>query len=456
MFGKIIALAALAALTCPAATQAQTGPVDEVFQEWLAAFNSGEKPAIQAFYGDRLGDPQAAFALDNAQATCGFDPVRVEARAARSMTVLLAERCFPALQRLQIELGPEGESRLAKFLLLPFALTVDAANNAVAALADRMAARDELAGSLLIAQDGAPLLARSWGTLEGDGGPPITLDTPMYLASAGKMFTAVAVLQLADAGKVELDAPLGTYLADYPNAEMAGATIRQLLQHRGGAGDTGILGREDGDNRARVRSIADIIALNGERAPGFPPGTQTAYSNYGFVLLGAEIERVSGESYYDYVARHVFAPAGMAGAAYPDKNHRQGVATGLTNFYGEESALESNVPILPWRGMPDGGGVASANDLLKFFKAMRSGELLSPAMFELATSAGETPWYGMGFVVSTVPYSSWGHGGNSYGMDVAAHSYPAVDGDFICLATRDMACNRLIWAWVPKVHGLTE
>jgi CubicO group peptidase (beta-lactamase class C family) len=186
------------------------------------------------------------------------------------------------------------------------------------------------------------------------------------------------------------------------------------------------------------------------------PGTRAEYSNYGFVLLGEVIERVSGQTYYDYVADHVFAPAGMTDAGYPNRESRQGVATGMTTYYGEEDAPISNIEVLPWRGMPDGGGVASANDMLKFFNAMQAGTLLSAAMFELATNGGETPWYGTGFVTGSMPYRSWRHGGNSYGMDVAIHYYPAVNSTFICLATRDMACNRLIWAWVPKVHGSTD
>lgn len=430
--------------------------VTEVYKQWLTAFNSGEKTAIRAFYGERMDDPEAAFAIDTAAATCGFDPVRVEATAEQAMTILLAERCFPALQRLHIELDPGGETKLAALDLKPLALTIEAANNLVAAFAGRLSARDEFAGSLLIAQNGNPIFERNWGTLKEGESIPITLDTPMFLASAGKMFTGVSVLQLADAGKIDLDAPLGTYLTDYPNAEMAKVTIRQLLQHRGGAGDTGILARNESDNRARVRTIDDIIALNGDRAPNFAPGTQAEYSNYGFILLGAVIERVSGQSYYDYVADYVFAPAGMTGASYPDKDHLKGVATGLTTFYGEKDALASNVEVLPWRGLPDGGGVATAHDMLKFFEAMQAGKLLSPAMFELATTPGDTSWYGTGFVTSSIPHENWGHGGNSYGMDVAIHHYPAVHSTFICLSTRDMACNRLIWSWAPKVLGSTE
>lgn len=447
---------ALAFMVAAAPAQAQDNPVDQIFEEWLTAFNSGDKALIQAFHAEFLDDPEAAFALDTAKATCGFDPVRVESRTARGMNVLLAERCFPALQRLHIELSATGESKLARFDLRPLALPLESANKAVVDLANRLAADDDFAGSLLIATNDEVLVAHSLGTLGADEDAPITLDTPMFIASAGKMFTAVSVLQLVEDGRIDLDAPISTYLTDYPNAEMAKATIRQLLRHQGGAGDIGILARNDDANRARVRTIADLVALNGDRPPGFAPGTRTEYSNYGFVLLGAIVERVTGRSYYDYVADEVFAPADMTSAGFPDLEHLQGVATGSTTFYGEEDERVSNVEILPWRGSPAGGGVASANDMLKFFAALRSGTLLSPAMFKLATSsAGETPW-GMGFLAVSNPYSSWGHGGNSYGMDVAAHFYADVDTAFICLSTRDMACNRLIFPWFLKVYGLTE
>jgi D-alanyl-D-alanine carboxypeptidase len=406
----------------------------------------------QAWYGRHLGDPNAAFALDMAEDTCGFDPVRVESETAQTMSVLLAERCFPALQRLKIEASSTGEEKLKTFDLKPFALNPVAAINAIAGMADRLKERDKFAGSLLIVRGNDRLLARSWGNLGKVGTASISLDTPMFLASAGKMFTAVSVLQLIQAGKIDLDAPLGRYLPDYPNREAAKVTIRQLLQHQDGLGDIGILARNDGDNRAHVRTIADILKLNGDRAPAFKPGSKTEYSNYGYLLLGAVVEHVSGKSYYDYVGEHVFKPAGMNHAGYPDVEHLAGVATGYTTFYGEEPRLGSNLEVLPWRGTPAGGGVASANDMLKFFEAFRSGKLLSPAMVKLATTGDAAAW-GFGFLVNPEPLS-FGHGGGSYGMDVAAHYYPGTDTTFICLASRDSACTRLMTEWFLRVFGL--
>ena len=115
-----------------------------------------------------------------------------------------------------------------------------------------------------------------------------------------KMFTAVAIIQLVEAGKVKLTAPLGKYLRDYPNQEVATkVTMQQLLTHTGGTGD--IFGPEFDAHRLELRKLADYVKLYGKRGLEFEPGSKWAYSNYGFILLGAVIEKVSGQSYYDYV-----------------------------------------------------------------------------------------------------------------------------------------------------------
>lgn len=451
----IFLVLSLLALLAAGPADAKPENVNDLFQEWLEAFNSGDKIAIQSFYRKRLGDPAAVVALDEAEDTCGFDVVRIETRATSSMTVLLAEKCFPALQRLKIETSPSGEVKLKTFRLTSLALPEPGATTAVTKMADRLAGHDRFAGSLLILHGSERLAARSWGRVDGITQVPISLDTPMFLASAGKMFTAVAVLQLVDAGRIDLDAPLGRYLSNYPNAETANVTIRQLLQHRGGTRDIGILGRNEHANRTRVQTIDDIVALNGHRSPAFPPGSKADYSNYGYVLLGAIVQRVSGKTYYDYITENIFKPSGMNDAGYPTPNHLQGVPTGYTTFFGEVARAVSNRQNLPWRGTPAGGGVASANDMLKFVAALKSGKLLPAPMFKMATTAGNTPWYGMGFVVNS-SLASWGHGGNSYGMDVAIHFYPTTDTTFVCLASRDMVCNRLIQAWYRRTFGPTQ
>jgi hypothetical protein len=146
----------------------------------------------------------------------------------------------------------------------------------------------------------------------------------------------------------------------------------------------------------------------------------------------------------------------MTASGFPDRDHLQGVAVGYTTFFGEVPSLVANLDVLPWRGASAGGGVASANDLLRFFRAMKSGRLLSPAMLRLATTPGETSWYGMGFVVAGGEHPAWGHGGRSYGMDIGTTNYPETDTVFICMAARDSVCNRLIYAYDYRAFGLTR
>lgn len=429
----------------------QSDALSKYLSEWLAAFNTNDPVVIKTFYSKNLSDDNPMFALENAADTCGFDVARVESRSSTAMTVLLRQRCLPGLQRAKLEVAPDGRLKTLEFRPLP--LPGEGAVNATAAIAGRLAARNAFAGSIIIVNGNKRTLANSWGLADTTAQTLITLDTPMFLASAGKMFTAVSVLQMVEAGKIDLDAPIGKYLTDYPNTEMAKVTIRQLLTHRGGTGDLGILGREDGANRARVRTIDDIVELNGHRAPDFPPGSKDDYSNYGFILLGAVIERVTRMSYYDYVEQHVFKPAEMLHTGFPDHDHLTGIGVGYTTFFGAESKLVANTSVLPWRGTSAGGGVSTANDMLRFVDALKTGKLLSPAMFKLATTSGATSWYGMGFVVNSGAGESYGHGGTSYGMDVALHHYVKNNTTFICLATRDMVCNRLIFAWYLRTFS---
>ena len=118
------------------------------------------------------------------------------------------------------------------------------------------------------------------------------------------------MLQLAQAGKLRLADALGKYLTNYPNKELAAkVTIGELLTNTGGTGD--IWGPDYDKHRLELRTLQDYINLYGNRPLRFEPGSRWEYSNYGFILLGAVIEKVSGQSYYDYVREHIYVPAGM-------------------------------------------------------------------------------------------------------------------------------------------------
>ena len=168
----------------------------------------------------------------------------------------------------------------------------------------------QFSGAVLVTRDGRTLFEGAYGLADRERGVPNTLLTQFRVGSMYKMVTAVATLQLVQAGTLRLDAPLGTYLPDYPNADVASkVTPHHLLTHTGGTGD--IFGPLFTANRTELRTTGDYLRLYGTRGLQFAPGAQHVYSNYGFMLLGALIERVSGTSYDDHVAARVLAPAGM-------------------------------------------------------------------------------------------------------------------------------------------------
>ncbi|HJQ09896.1 MAG TPA: serine hydrolase [Gemmatimonadaceae bacterium] len=251
---------------------------------------------------------------------------------------------------------------------------------------------DSLSGVVLLTHDGVPIYAFAAGFADRSTGARNDLDTKFNLASVDKYFTRIAIWQLAQAGKLAVNDTVGKHIRDYPNARVrSSVTIRQLLDMRSGIGDF------DDDNgktyRAalpRLRTIDDYLALFATDTLNFAPGTKAEYSNGGYVVLGKIIERASGESYYDYVRRHIFEPAGMSNTGYWVRGERvANLAIGYTadpSVNGETTpgALplkerRPNTSLLAYRGSSAGGGYSTANDLLKLANALSAHRLLNTA-----------------------------------------------------------------------------
>src|SRR5690242_10263646 len=173
----------------------------------------------------------------------------------------------------------------------------------------------EFSGAVLVVRNGSTLFEGAYGLADRERNVPNTPLTQFRVGSMNKMMTAVAALQFVQAGTLRLDASLGEYLRDYPNAEVASTvTVQHLLTHTGGTGD--IFGPDFVAHRLELRTTSDYLKLYGARGLQFAPGTQYVYSNYGFMLLGAIIEQLSGKSYYEHVAARVLAPAGMTSTGF--------------------------------------------------------------------------------------------------------------------------------------------
>ncbi len=436
----------------PAAANAPTSkvavdPARQALDAWLAAFNAGDRAPLEAYRDRWDARMDVDRMLEFRGETGGFRLVRHEASEPGTARALLQERESDTVARMQMVVKPGEPAHLEIRPIDPpedLRVARMSAGDAIAALvakADEQAAKDAFSGVLLVADGDDVLLQRAWSRSGAASEAPITLDTKFRLGSMNKMFTAVATLQLVQAGKLSLDGTVGEYLPGYPNAEIAKVTIHQLLTHSGGTGD--FFGPEFDAQRLSLKTHDDYVRLFGARGPTHPPGAEQRYSNYGFLLLGAIIERASGQSYYDYVDAHVFAPAGMRDSgSLPEEVEVPGRAVAYTR---KEGAWVDAADTLPWRGTAAGGGYSTAGDLLKFARALLDGRLLSPELLAEATR-NQTPWYGYGFMSREQEgVRMFGHGGGAPGMNGDLRIYPAQGLVVVALANVDPpAANRLI------------
>jgi D-alanyl-D-alanine carboxypeptidase len=306
-------------------------------------------------------------------------------------------------------------------------LTEPESLKALSARAARLAREGAFSGAVLVARDDHVLYRHAYGLADRKRAIPNTLRTRFRIGSMNKMFTATAILQLVQAGKVELTAPLGTYLTHYPNRDVAKVTIHQLLTHTGGTGD--IFGPDFDLHRTELRTLADYVRLYGDQGLEFQPGSDWSYSNYGFILLGRVIEKVTGQSYYDYVQQHIYAPAGMTrSGSLPEDHAVPERSTGYTKQPGTTTWLP-NTDALPYRGTSAGGGYSTVEDLARFAQALLSHKLLSPDSTKLLitgkVNAGPAR-YAYGFEDARDAHGNgWvGHGGGAPGMNGDLRIYP--------------------------------
>ncbi len=418
-------------------------PATRVLSAWLAAFNSADTVQVKAFDDIYKPTPPMAQLARFRKQTGGFTLVRVEKGDATSITGLLKENGSDNIARFELTVSADEPPKMtgANIKLIPTPpdlapprLSQSEALVALTRHLDVAASQDKFSGAVLIAKSGRVLYEKAWGRSDRETSVPVSLDTQFRLGSMNKMFTAIATLQLIDAGKLSFDDTLGKHLSDYPNKDIANkVTIRHLLTHTGGTGD--IFGPEYDQNRLLLKSHADYVSLYGNRSPVHEPGATWRYSNYGFVLLGALIEKLSGMSYYEYVQKKVFAPALMnATASLPET---EPVPMRAVGYMEEEGKWIPNTDTLPWRGTAAGGGYSTVGDLLRFADALQSDKLVSKALLAQATRA-QAQAYGYGF--STAGEGKWagyGHSGGAPGMSGELRVIPKQGYVFIVLSNLD-------------------
>ena len=389
------------------ATQTRTPdtPAGRQFAALLQAFNTSDTKTIRAFVEEHIAesfleaiplDELVAVNSEFAEENGGFVLERTEHNDIYDIVTLVRAKIDNVLIRivmgveeepphgisgLHYEMDPDitpppnnsGEGKMTEAEILEDLKTY----------LDNRVMADRFSGAVMVARGGTLIFARAYGLASKAFNVPNRVDTKFNLGSMNKMFTAVAVAQLAEQGKLSFDDTVGKHLTDYPNEDVANkVTIHHLLTHTSGMGD--IFTEEyDKSSKARFRAVKDYFPLFVNEPLKFEPGKKWEYNNAGFMLLGAIIEKVSGQNYFDYVREHLYEPAGMTNTdCYEMDQDTPNLAIGYTRERPSHR-WKTNLYLHLFKGGPAGGGFSTVEDLLKFDIALRNYKLLRPEYTDL-------------------------------------------------------------------------
>jgi CubicO group peptidase (beta-lactamase class C family) len=435
-------------------------PAGTVLAGYLEGLNSGHKDKLETFIKAHRPDRPDALdrMLDLRWNTGGFDLYSIESSQALHIEAVLREREGNGnYNRMSVTVSDGRPAVITKITLvvipppagapIPERLTQREAVAAWKSEIDKTASTGKFSGVWLWAKNGEVIASGARGKADRETGMDNTLNTRFRIGSMNKMFTAVATLQLVERGKLSLEDTIGKILPDYPNANVASKVkIRHLLSHTGGTGD--IFGPQFEAHRLDLKTLQDYVKLYGQRDLRFEPGTKWEYSNYGFLLLGVLIEKVSGNSYYDFVAENIYKVAGMTNSGSEPESVE--VANRSKGYMRDQFQMVSNEPTLPWRGTSAGGGYTTAADLIKFADALMSRKLLnSETLAEATRPQFTTGVYGFGFQIGQPNEArNYGHSGAAPGMNSILRVYPESGQSVIVLCNLDSPSASRIGDWL--------
>lgn len=303
--------------------------------------------------------------------------------------------------------------------------------------------RQNLPGlALCVVKNGKIVKKAGYGLANLETPAPVTPETVFEIGSVTKQFTAFAIMMLVEERKVELDRSIRDYLPDLPET-WAPITVRHCLTHTSG------LVNYTSAMPASLAATTDfkegeIIERIRDSALRFRPGEKWEYCNTGYYLLGTILEKVTGETYWEFLERRVFKPLGMTAtrnsaprALIP--NRARGyllLGTNRTNAY----------PIMPTAGYAAGSLVSNMLDLAKWDACLRERRLLKPASYTqmwtpYRLASGASTGYGFGWMLDTAAqkFARVAHGGNTLSQSALIERYPDLDLTVIALVNQNNA-----------------
>ncbi|SFS16482.1 CubicO group peptidase, beta-lactamase class C family [Dyella sp. OK004] len=316
-----------------------------------------------------------------------------------------------------------------------------AVTHQVQAVLDHAAVADGPGVAMLVARGDTVLFRGARGRADIELGVPLSPDQVFRIASVTKMFTAATVVKLAEQGKLSLDDPLAKYFPAIPDA--AHITLRQLLNHTAGISDKSVM-PQPGVFRRDIDTAAHVAEIS-KRSPDFSPGTRWAYSNAGYILLGAVIEKVTGDAWYVTLQKQLIDPLGLQHTRYGDTASLiAGRVAGYTTDNPEHridnaAFISASVPAAA------GALVSTLDDLRLWMRALASGRAIGGDGFrQMMTATPDLPGaspahrYGLGMYLWQVRGSTMvGHTGQIDGFASAVVYLPKEDITVVVLANDD-------------------
>jgi len=284
----------------------------------------------------------------------------------------------------------------------------------------RICKRDVFSGALLIAKGDEILSTHACGEASKRFHVPNNIETKFNLGSMNKMFTAIAVTQLVEKGSLSFKDKIDKYVDEswLPKETTSKITVHHLLTHTSGLGsyfnETYMKG-----SKGLYRKVNDFKPLVKGEKLAFEPGKRFRYSNTGMLLLGVVIESVTGQSYFDYIRKNIYEPAGMKNSDsyemdYPVENLAIGYSPDLKSKYGWQNNLFKHVI----KGGPAGGGFSTVGDLHRFARALQIGKLVSADSLKILLKDHSGEDYGYGFRIAEGPNGKVvGHSGGFSGIN---------------------------------------
>lgn len=286
---------------------------------------------------------------------------------------------------------------------------------------------DAPGATVIVMKDGAPVFRKAYGMADVDKNTPMQPEMQLRLGSITKQFTAVAILMLAEQGKLSLQDDVTRFLPDYPSGGKH-ITIERLLQHTAGVPNYTAM-MNFGLTSDRDRSVQQMIDYFKDERLDFEPGERWAYSNSGYILLGAVIEKVSGTTYADFIAKNIFEPLGMQDTAYEGhersaKRRVAGYREGFLSGYRQAEKVSMTQPYAA------GAVVSTVDDLARWDEAVSSGKLLNAESWKQAFTPCPLPngvkcSYGLGWQLGTMRgHRMAAHAGDIPGFNAEAIRLP--------------------------------